>query len=566
MKKGVVLGVCLFLIACGWAAKEGTMHGRESADEAAQISSGALKRDVPADADMGAYLAGIISRENKDMTRASEYYAKALKKDPDNKSLQADAYLIAGLSGQTDVFIEAASPMSVQQNPLFADVVLAGEAIKKGQYNEAIQIADASPRHEMNALLFPILKAWSYAGLKQDKQALSALSSLKSDKDIMPVYWYHKALLHDYFGQKDEADKAYQELAKAELPSVTSLLAIRAFYIKNGNWTEKNPLFNKYYQTVQNTPALAEVLIERADEFNLNAPTKGVAEAFYMVSAISGTQSKAPETGLLFNSLALYMNPDSTLYKIWGAEQFEGVEYYVEANRLYDKIKNPSDTILFKKALNMMLMQQNAAAEKVLLDVVSRRPNDPLLLVMIGDLYRDTNRAGMAVTYYTRAVNVLEKTQDKGMLSKAYMARAMAYEQQGNKAGVETNLKKALDLSPNNAPILNYLGYSWLEEKKNIPQAVGYIEAAAKLAPEDAHIWDSLAWGYYHQGQYDKALIYAEKSADKIPYSAVVQSHLGDIYAATGRAREAKYQYQKALELKADMTPALKTQLEKKAK
>lgn len=567
VKKGVLIGACLFVFACGWTARMWPERNAGETQDISQKSDVSLGKHVaPMDADVGAYLAGVLSRENQDMSRAADYYAQALKKDPDNKSLQSDVYLIAGLAGKTDTFVKTASIVAAHQNPLFADIVMAADSVKKQEYAAALKITEGQPRQEMNALLFPILRAWSYAGLGENKKALSALTPLKGNKDIEPVYWYHQALLLDYFGQKDEAGKAYQELSKREIPSITSLLAIRSFYIKNGNWTPENPLFNKYYQTVQKTPALAEILVGQADEFSLNTPTKGVAEAFYMVSVISGTQAKAPETGLLFNSLALYLNPDSTLYKIWGAEQFEGVQYYAEANRLYESIQKPSDTILFKKSLNMMLLDQNMAAEKVLLDIVTRQPNDPLLLTMMGDLYRNTNRLGMAITYYTRAISALEKIDDKALLSKTHLSRASVYEAQGNKAKVETDLKKALDLSPNNASVLNYLGYSWLEENKNIPQAMAYVQAAEKLAPEDAHIWDSLAWGYYRKGEYEKALGYAEKAADKIPYSAIVQAHLGDIYGAMGRSREAGYQYKKALELKEDLTPALKAELQKKVK
>ena len=88
-----------------------------------------------------------------------------------------------------------------------------------------------------------------------------------------------------------------------------------------------------------------------------------------------------------------------------------------------------------------------------------------------------------------------------------------------------------------------------------------YIYRAHQFAPKKPHIWDSLAWGYYRQGEYQKALSFAERAADMIPYSALVQSHLGDIYLALGRKREAGYQYHKALNLKEDMTDNLKGQL-----
>ena len=113
-------------------------------------------------------------------------------------------------------------------------------------------------------------------------------------------------------------------------------------------------------------------------------------------------------------------------------------------------------------------------------------------------------------------------------------------------------------MSPNDALILNYLGYSWLEQGKNPEEAFEMVQKANELMPDDPHIMDSLALGYYYKKEYQKALILAERSTDMIPYSSVAYSHLGDIYAAMGRYRAAIYQYRKALDLTADMSPGFR--------
>lgn len=562
-KKVIWFGVCLCVLACGWSTKVWMDQGQVSQP----VPSEKTARIVPTGADFGSFLAGLTARENQDIARAADYYAKVYAADPDNVSIRWDLYLLSGFSGRTDDFVRLAGDMASMRPSYFAPLVLAADSLKQGDYEKTLALtADKKRGSEMDKLLFPVLRAWGYAGLNQDKQAYKALKRLTEEKGFEQIYYYHKALLAAYFKQPETADKAFTEMASGEMPTVTALQAMRWFYLSQNKWNNENPLFKRYYQTIQNNPALAEVLIARAGEFKLDTPADGAAEAFFMVSTIAGNQEESPETGLLFNTVALLLNSDSDVYKIWGAEQFENMKYYAEANRLYESISHPSDTILVKRALNLMLMNENTAAEQILKEVAARQKNDVIVQSMLANLYRDTNQSEKAVKQYSHVINILKEKGDSRTLAYTYFSRAMAHERLGDARARNADLRAALALNPEDALVLNYLGYVLLEENQNISEAMGYVTAAHHLRPKDAHIWDSLALGYYRQGAYEKALEFAEKAADEIPYSAIVQTHLGDVYAALGRQREAGYQYHKALELKADMSDELKAELQEKLK
>ena len=73
-----------------------------------------------------------------------------------------------------------------------------------------------------------------------------------------------------------------------------------------------------------------------------------------------------------------------------------------------------------------------------------------------------------------------------------------------------------------------------------------------------------MAYAFYRKADYQKALPLAEKTVDVMPQSSVANAHLGDIYAAMGRSREAQFQYHKALSLSYDLTPTLKASLTQK--
>ena len=126
----------------------------------------------------------------------------------------------------------------------------------------------------------------------------------------------------------------------------------------------------------------------------------------------------------------------------------------------------------------------------------------------------------------------------------------ISYEQNDEWDKAEKAFLRALDLSQNHYMVLNYLGYSWLKEGKNIDQAFGMIVEAYNQAPHDGNINDSLGWAFYRMGMYDQAVTYLEKAAEIEPANALISDHLGDAYWMNGRKNEAKFQWQHALTMK----------------
>ena len=100
--------------------------------------------------------------------------------------------------------------------------------------------------------------------------------------------------------------------------------------------------------------------------------------------------------------------------------------------------------------------------------------------------------------------------------------------------------------------MLNYLGYTWVDEGVHLDEAMAMLRRAVDQKPDDGYIVDSLAWAYYRLGNYDKAVIYQEKAISLDPSDSVLNDHLGDIYWKLGRRDEARFQWQRALAFKPD--------------
>ena len=110
-------------------------------------------------------------------------------------------------------------------------------------------------------------------------------------------------------------------------------------------------------------------------------------------------------------------------------------------------------------------------------------------------------------------------------------------------------MRKILDINPNHAEALNYIGYTYAEQGIKLDEAMSLIKKAMKLEPKSGYIVDSLGWVYFQKGVYDKALSYLEKAAELIPNDPTITEHLGDVYLMKKEYKTAFELYKKALSL-----------------
>ena len=107
-------------------------------------------------------------------------------------------------------------------------------------------------------------------------------------------------------------------------------------------------------------------------------------------------------------------------------------------------------------------------------------------------------------------------------------------------------------ISPNEAEVLNYLGYMWVIRDMNIAEAFDMIERAATISPDQGHIIDSLGWAHYVRGNYELAVQHLERAVELSPEAPTINYHLGDAYWQVGRELEARFQWERALGLDPD--------------
>ncbi len=166
----------------------------------------------------------------------------------------------------------------------------------------------------------------------------------------------------------------------------------------------------------------------------------------------------------------------------------------------------------------------------------------------LGSIMRSRKLYAEAVGYYDHAIALIPKPERRHW--SYYYSRGTSYERLKNWPAAEVDLEKALSLYPDQPLVLNYLGYSWIDQGRNLKEGMAHIEKAVALKPDDGYIVDSLGWAHFKQGNFKEAVRYLERAVELKPDDPVLNDHLGDALWRVGREREARFQWDQALTLK----------------
>jgi Flp pilus assembly protein TadD len=186
-----------------------------------------------------------------------------------------------------------------------------------------------------------------------------------------------------------------------------------------------------------------------------------------------------------------------------------------------------------------------AAGIETLTALAAAHPDSLEVQAALADHLRIAERYPEAAEAYSRAVALLGAPQPAHW--GLYYSRAIAYERAGAWPEAEADFREALVLQPGEPSVQNYLGYSLVEQGRNLDEALALIEQAVAGQPDDGYITDSLGWVLYRLGRYEEALPHMLRAVELEPVDPVINDHLGDVLWKVGRKREAEFQWRRAL-------------------
>jgi Flp pilus assembly protein TadD len=168
----------------------------------------------------------------------------------------------------------------------------------------------------------------------------------------------------------------------------------------------------------------------------------------------------------------------------------------------------------------------------------------------LGNILRGRKEFAECADVYTKAVDTISKPEKPNWV--LYYFRGICYERSKQWPKSEADMKKALELYPEQPLVLNYLGYSWIDQGINLDEGMRMIQRAVEQRADDGYIVDSLGWAYFRIGNYEQAVKNLEHAVELKPEDPTINDHLGDAYWKIGRQLEARFQWSHARDLKAE--------------
>jgi Flp pilus assembly protein TadD len=255
-------------------------------------------------------------------------------------------------------------------------------------------------------------------------------------------------------------------------------------------------------------------------------------------------------------TLALMLDPNLDAAKIAVANQQSALQHFDAALTALRAVSDASDYASSARVMEAWtLMNQGQRDEALALIQRVAATGDLRAKRTLGDMYRQAGRYSEAEAVFDE---LIAAHPDDWRL---YFARGAVRMKLEHVDAAEADMQHAITLSPDQAEVLNYLGYSWVDRGAHLPEALTMIQHAAALSPDSAAIIDSLGWAYFRMGDYQNALDALEHAVALAPGVSTLNEHLGDVYWRLNRRIEARYQWRHALALSPDDADALRAKL-----
>jgi tetratricopeptide (TPR) repeat protein len=515
------------------------------------------------------YLSARFAATEHNLPDAAKFYRESLDRDPTNSTLLALAFFYSTSSGEVDDAARLAERVTKNNSDdRAARLTLAVAALKNKDYAGARKNLSLSAKGPFTNLTSAIIDAWAAAGTGDGAAAFADLKTMSGTNGADALTAFHSALLNDFLGHPSEADAAYRDALLKGGASPRIVEAYGRFLERNGRTKEAQGLYAK----LANDPALAPVVAARQAAMAagkkpdplVGRPQDGAAEALFGIAGSLTDQSSA-DISILYLRLALYLRPDLALGNVLLGDRLEALQKYQDAIAVYRNIEKGSPywrLASIQIALDEARLEKSDAAITDLQKLTAAAPTDVDAWTALGDAQRNVEHWSEAAAAYDQAIKVLGKPQQKDW--PLFYSRAIAEERSHRWSAAEPDLQLALKLSPDEPQVLNYLGYSWVDQGRNIPQALGMLEKARQLKPFDGYIVDSVGWAYFKLGRFDDAAKTLEDAILLVPGDPTINEHLGDAFWRVGKKIDARFQWSHALAFGPDTDQ--KSMLEKKLK
>ena len=502
------------------------------------------------------YFSGIVALENKDNTRALQFLSSSkILLNKHNPYLKKYVYSLV-LEDKVSQAINVVKRNLDKENSDFleAHLLLILDSLKKGQFDKAydysIKAINSPINDRFNSAIIKILKQYIYVFKEKkflkNKEDFGKLSNISetfqkcyladkntdlyfnnlisdSEGDYSRYYFFYISYLVEN-NRLAEAQKLFDNI---EYINSTLLLSQGKSWLDNGN-EEK---FTKFFSC------------ENHDDI--------ISEFFFLISNLYSSQDDFDKSNFFLN-LSNFSNPKFIFNLSLVVEnQYLNGEFKKAKKNLKKFKKDNLFYYWYRVKKEALIIDDEEGLKKSLQYIESefKKIDDPnnKMLFDIANFFKNSKEYQQAIDYYTILINKFNDNLE--IKADLLYRRGGSYERIGKYETADKDFLYSLKLDPNDAYVLNYLAYSWLERNYKIDNAIEMLEKAYSLENDDPYIIDSIGWAYYLTKDYSKAEKFLKRAVLLMPDDPIVNDHYGDILWKLNRKIQARYFWSNVLKM-----------------
>ena len=429
------------------------------------------------------------------------------------------------------------SPYDSSFGDLFGNILISWVEASKNNKNKSLKLLEEIPYTFQSLKLIQNSFLQCYFDTNQTRSDFKKIIENKNYNFARYNFFLTNYLLHK--NEKVEAQK----------------FIIKNNEINNSNLLTKQTKFfflNKSDEKIKNI-------------FNCQNPKDNIAEFFYIIANLYSSENDY-QLSNFYLKISLFLNKKFTPNKTLLAENLYFQKKYEAAIEINDSLKSIGEVYSWYASRRTAIILLKTKGEKKAIkslkkefDLISN-PGHQHYYEM-GNFYRDNKYYTESIQYYSLALNNLK--EGHFLIPKILERRGISYERLGDFDNAEKDLLESLKISPNEAHVLNYLAYTWVEKGKNINKALKMLEQAITLSNNDGYIIDSLGWAHFMNKNYSDAEKYLQIALSILPSDPTVSDHYADVLWMLNKNMQARYLWKQILNLE-DATQELKDKVSKK--
>jgi len=498
--------------------------------------------------DLSNYFSGIIAYENQNNSKALKFFnlSKVLLNKHDSYLKRYVNSLV--LDNKIPQAINVIKNNGNEENTDFYDayLILIIDSLKKNNFDEADEYLTQSlkfqDQNRINLVIFEALKQYIYTFknkkilnnkknfgnlsliaetfqrcyLNDEKTGAYFLNLINSQQGDYSryIFFYLNHLI-----DKNKINAAENVVSQFDYMNSTILLSQSKSWVENKNFKE----FNKIFSCQNHKDVVSEFL--------------------FLVSNLYSSQDNFEKSNFYLN-LSNYLNPKFEFNLSLVAENYYSNEEFNKVKKIITKF-NKKDEFYYwfrlKKEAQIIVEEQDYDNAIKFITAKFNQIDNPNLKMQfdIANFYKNSKNYEKAIEYYSQIIETLDDQSE--LRADLFYRRGGSYERLGDYKKADEDLLNSLEINPDDAYVLNYLAYSWLERDYKIDESMEMLKRAYESKSNDPYIIDSIGWAYYLIDDYIEAEKYLKRAVELMPEDPIVNDHYGDILWKLNRKIQARY-------------------------